>query len=285
MRQDASTHTRFDIGTVATVLEAVLCSRRRHAHADKAPWLVGLSGLQGSGKSTFAIQLRTAADQVGVPSQVLSLDDFYLGRRDRARLAKTTHPLLRTRGVPGTHDIPLLTRVLGEMARASERHPAHVPQFDKGRDTRLPPSRWRRVVVPPKLVVLEGWCVGVPPQEADALADPLNALERLEDRDGIWRAWVNRQLADVYAPLWQRIDQLILLQAPDFGVVAGWRGQQEREQWARHAPHAMDADALQRFLMHYERLSRHALQELPHRADLCLRLGPDRQVTGIDIKP
>lgn len=281
MRQDASTQSGYDTAVVAATLAAVLDTRPTRGGGVAAPWLLGLSGLQGSGKSTFARQLGAAANAGGVCTEILALDDFYFGRRERARLARTQHPLLATRGVPGTHDIALLTRTFDDLARASARHPVDIPRFDKGRDTRLPPSRWRRVTAPPDLVVLEGGCIGVPPQPAAALARPLNALERDEDRDGRWRSWVNAQLAGAYAPLWRRLDRLVLLQAPDFSVVARWREQQERTLRARHAPQAMDAATLPRFLMHYERLSRHALRELPRRADLRIVLGREREVRAI----
>jgi D-glycerate 3-kinase len=54
-------------------------------------------------------------------------------------------PLLRTRGVPGTHEIELLLSVLAALPNASDKLPVTWPRFDKGRDTRMPPSRWPRV--------------------------------------------------------------------------------------------------------------------------------------------
>ena len=41
----------------------------------------------------------------GLNVVVLSLDDFYLTRDERNALARTVHPMLQVRGVPGTHDI------------------------------------------------------------------------------------------------------------------------------------------------------------------------------------
>ena len=107
---------------------------------------------------------------------------------------------------------------------------------------------------------------------------PLNVLERDEDRDGRWRRWVNAQLFGAYASLWRQLDKLIVLEAPNFAVVARWREEQERALRQRSAPHTMDGAALRRFLMHYERLSRHALRELPAHADLRIVLGDDREV-------
>jgi D-glycerate 3-kinase len=49
----------------------------------------------------------------------------------------------------------------------------------------------------------------------------------------------------------------------------------------RRAPHALTPAALQRFLMHYERLSRHALQTLPALADLRVVLDAQRRVRRI----
>ncbi len=274
MRRDAITHSGYAPAVVAATLDALLA----HWRARRRPWLVGLSGLQGSGKSTFAAQLADAARARGIAAQVLSLDDFYLGRRERAQLARAVHPLLATRGVPGTHDTGLLQNTLDALRTAAPSLPACVPRFDKGRDTRVPPSRWRRVVAPPALIVLEGWCIGVPAQTAAALRRPLNALERDEDPHARWRNWVNARLADDYARLWRRLDTQVLLQAPGFAVVSRWRNQQEHALRRRGAPHAMDAATLARFLMHYERLSRQALAALPARVDLRLLLDADRRV-------
>ena len=281
MRRNASTQAGYAADVFAITLATLRVSLHARSNTTGAPWLVGLSGLQGSGKSTLARQLVVGANAANVRTEILSLDDFYLGRRDRARLARTVHPLLATRGVPGTHDIGLLMRTLTELARASPQRPAWIPRFDKGRDTRLPPSRWQRVVERPRLILLEGWCVGVPAQATSALVRPLNALERNEDRDGRWRHWVNMQLGGVHASLWRRLDRLILLQAPCFAVVARWREQAECALRARDAPGAMDAAALHRFLMHYERLSRQALRVLPALADIRLVLGRNRNVRNI----
>jgi len=273
MRHDANTRHRYADAIVQLLLDAL--PRRG---------LIGLSGLQGSGKSTLAAQLVSAARILGVAAFTMSIDDFYLSRRARQQLARTVHPLLATRGVPGTHDVELLLRTLDALHHASPTRPARVPKFDKGRDTRQPPSRWRNVKRAPDLVLLDGWCVGVPAEPAAALRRPLNALERNEDADARWRTYVNTQLAQRYAALWRRCDRLLVLQAPGFGVVARWRDEQEQALRRRHAPRAMSTTALHRFLMHYERVSRQALRTLPARANICLRLDANRRVKEIVIR-
>jgi D-glycerate 3-kinase len=274
MRND-STQAGYADAVVAAVIELAL------RDAGPRPTLLGLSGLQGSGKSTLAAQLVGAAQRQGVAALTMSIDDFYFGRAARLRLARTVHPLLATRGVPGTHDVDLLQRTLDALAVATPEQPARVPRFDKGRDTRLPPSSWRHIPRVPSLIVLEGWCIGVPPQSVAALRRPVNALERNEDAGAHWRGWVNGQLAQHYTPLWQRLDRLVMLQAPDYDIVRRWRDEQERALRLRNAPRALSPAALRRFLMHYERLSRQALKTLPALAHLRVVLDAKRRVQGL----
>ena len=247
----------------------------------RRPYILGLSGLQGSGKSTLARVMKLQALARGWPTEALSLDDFYYARSDREALARDIHPLLRSRGVPGTHEIELLLSVLAGLPHASDKLPVIHPRFNKGRDTRFSPSRWPRISRPPKLVIVEGWALGIRPQPLSALNKPVNALEREEDADGSWRHWVNKQLRG-YQPLWRKFDALIVLQAPSWDIVQRWRGEQEQDLLARHAPLAMDAPALKRFLQHFERLSRHALNTLPALADTCVEYDDERHVTALN---
>lgn len=245
------------------------------------PYVLGLSGLQGSGKSSLARVMKTQAEARGWATEVLSLDDFYYARSERDMLSQRIHPLLRTRGVPGTHEIELLMSVLAALAHASEKLPVMSPRFDKGRDTRIPPSRWPRITRPPQLVILEGWALGIRPQLQAALVTPINDLERTEDVDGSWRRWVNRQLRG-YQPLWRKFDALVVLQAPSWDIVQRWRSEQEENLLARHAPLAMDSVSMKRFLAHFERLSRHALATLPALADTVVEYDDDRHVTALN---
>ena len=159
-----------------------------HHYGANRPILVGVNGSQGSGKTTLADYLCSAlAHEHGLASVSLSLDDVYLPRADRQRLAGEVHPLLATRGVPGTHDIPLLLATLTALLNSDAAIGTPIPRFDKATDDRVPDAGWPRVDTAPAVILLEGWCLGAPPQSPSSLQAPVNALEREEDPDGRWR--------------------------------------------------------------------------------------------------
>ncbi len=255
----------FDAAHVARLLDDTLQQRVR---------VQAICGLQGSGKSTLAAQVAYLAHSRGLRVATLSIDDVYLGRRDRLRLARRVHPLLATRGPPGTHDVNLACEVLDALR---DGQATALPRFDKLADTRLPPSRWPRVGAV-DLVLFEGWFLKTPPQSREELRDPINAVERDEDRDGFWRNHCNEALARDYPALWSRLDRLLFLQPPAFDVVPDWRWQQEMTlQAAQPRRRAMTRPQVERFVQLFERVSRQALRTLPALADTTWRLDAQRR--------
>ena len=245
--------------------------------------VVGICGPQGAGKSTLTLLLTRLLEAQGLRTANLSIDDLYLPREARERLARTVHPLLLTRGVPGTHDPALGLALLDALARPGA---TALPSFDKAVDDRAPPATWPVFEGPADVVLLEGWCVGARPQPSSALVAPVNALEANEDPLGVWRAFANTALADAYHPLFARLDRLVLLTAPDFETVRAWRGEQETRLRARltaegrDAGRTMDAAALDRFLSHYQRLTQWIAEDLHRIADIEVRLDERRWPIG-----
>jgi D-glycerate 3-kinase len=251
---------------------------------DRTAALVGISGAQGTGKSTLAAFLAEAGRrEAGLRVIALSLDDFYLTRETRSRLARDVHPLLATRGVPGTHDVGWLAACLDALAVSDEGRSVRLPVFDKGTDDRAPESAWRRVEGPVDVILLEGWCIGARPQPPEVLRKPVNDLERDEDDDGRWRCWVNERLATDYRALFERLDRLVFLQAPDMDCVYRWRLEQEEKiTGARTA--AMTASELRAFVGHYERITRQCLSDLPRLADVLLELDRDHRCRRVRFR-
>jgi D-glycerate 3-kinase len=250
-----------------------------NASSHPKPYIVGVCGPQGSGKSTMTAILAELLRARGLSVAVLALDDLYLTRSERERLANRVHPMLRTRGVPGTHDVRLGLQLLDALSRAGS---AALPSFDKATDDRRAPSDWPCIQTPVDVVLFEGWFVGARPQQDSALEMPINDLERADDVQGLWRGFVNDSLRDEYQQLFERIELLVLLQPGNFDVVYRWRAEQEqklRERLEREhadASKLMDETALRRFIAHYERLTRHILEEMPARADVIIGLDEDR---------
>ena len=244
--------------------------------------VVGFCGSQGSGKSTGVAVLRLFLEATGLRVATLSIDDLYLPKEARQRLAEDVHPLLATRGPPGTHEAALGERLLDVLFKSQI---TSIPRFDKSRDTRADPSHWEQFQGPADVILFEGWCVGAKPEPPQALADPVNNLERNSDPDGKWRRYVNDALAGPYQKLFGHIQFLVFLEAPSFEVVAGWRKEQEAKLRARTGATSgvMNDDQIDRFVQFYERLTRFMLAEMPSRADAVVQLGPHREPLELDI--
>ncbi len=249
--------------------------------------VVGINGAQGSGKSTLCTLLELILHEgFDLKATSLSIDDIYCTQEERLTASQTIHPLFATRGVPGTHDIALGMNLLDRLTARGPSVEVTIPLFDKAIDDRSTPELWRKVQTPFDIIFLEGWCVGANPQKATELTKPINLLEANEDQEMIWRNHVNRELGDNYAALFSRLDLLIMLEIPGIECVFEWRGLQEdklKRQSDEQSAGLMDTKELHRFIMHYERLTRHMLEEMPLRADLVLRLNRKHQIDGIRV--
>lgn len=249
----------------------------------RKPFVLGIAGAQGSGKSTVAARLAGRLRERGLACALLSLDDLYLDGARRATLAGEVHPLLRTRGVPGTHDVGLGLAIVAALGKAG---PVALPRFDKARDEPEPRDAWDTFEGPADVLILEGWCLGARPQASEALAAPVNALERDADPDGSWRRYVDDQLAGPYRRLFDRIDLRVLLAAPDFDTVAAWRIEQERTLRAqclaegRPAGKLMTDAEVRRFVAYFQRITEQMLRDAAGIADLVIPLDARRRPLG-----
>lgn len=260
--------------------------------AKGTPLLVGIQGTQGSGKSTMAdfTQLLLRHEH-GLNVAVVSIDDFYLTAASRKQLAIDVHPLLATRGVPGTHDLPLAFNTLHALSRLDAGETLALPRFNKAIDDRAPRVNWPYITGPVDVIIFEGWCIGIGPQTDSDISHPMNTLELEEDPTGAWRQYVNSQLAGNYAKLFNMLDCLVVITAPSFDVVFEWRALQEQKLAAKlkDAPPEQQAKIqteaqLRRFIAHYQRLTCHGLQQLPSRADWVLNLDEQHRITGVEHK-
>jgi D-glycerate 3-kinase len=237
---------------------------------------VGISGSQGSGKSTFArllsALLMAESDR---KNTTLSLDDFYKTRAERIELAETVHPLFYTRGVPGTHDAGLMLDAKNRLLQGAV---VATPVFDKGSDER---RKQTRQVGPVQLVILEGWCFSAVAQDEAALQLPVNELERLQDPEAVWRTAVNRKLAESdYQALFD-VELSVFFKAPDMASIIRWRLEQELRfnQGAR----SMTEQQIRGFVQYYQRLTDWMLQDRSAKSDIVIALDQNHSVSSVNL--
>jgi len=280
--------------TVERVVCALAAEIFRHHQAMGRPIVIGLNGTQGSGKSTLSEFLKLSLELLhGLPAAVMSLDDLYLSKPAREQLALKVHPLLKTRGVPGTHQVSLGVETIDSLLSASEKSSTLLPGFDKSIDDVLPLSSWRQFHGRAQVVILEGWCVAARAQNERALLEPVNTLELNDDSRGVWRSYVNAQLELQYPSLFNKIDFTVMLKAPDFECVFGWRLLQEQKLRAQMKSLGRGGErnqgllgeaALKNFLMHYERLTRFMLTDLPGRMDAVIPVRRNHRLLDLELR-
>ena len=262
--------------TTATRFYEPLAEWLRRKSAPGTPFLLGINGAQGTGKSTLAAYLALAiGDSSERAVAVLSIDDFYLAKAERRALAQTVHPLLATRGVPGTHDVPMLRDCLARLRGLGPGERCRLPRFDKATDDRADRSAWPVVTGPVGLIILEGWCVGSVAEPDAGLEDPVNALEAKRDADGRWRRYVNERLRGDYSRVFAELDALVFLQAPGFEAILRWRIEQEHKLAALAAGRdggVMSDEQVRTFVRYFERITRNNLDAVRSNADIVLDL-------------
>ena len=188
---------------------------------------LGLSGGQGSGKTTTAGIIKIILKKFFKRRvYVGSIDDFYKTFKNRKKMSEKIHPLFRTRGVPGTHDVNLINKFFVSIKRKKFKK-IKLPKFQKASDDRMKKKNWFNIKKKPEIVILEGWCVGAKPQTNSLIKKPVNILEKYEDKDLKWRRYVNEKLKKEYKKFFSMIDNLIFIKIPNFSVVFKWRLLQE----------------------------------------------------------
>lgn len=150
------------------------------------PFLLGLSGMQGSGKSTWAKSLaERLRSAYQLKTLILSLDDLYHTHENLVgiREQNSSNKLFRNRGQPGTHDEVLAEQFFSSLLAGEA---VDVPSFDKsrfgGEGDRVSQSEWEHVSAIPSVdvIIFEGWCVGFQAISDDQLEQRWAASKRVD---------------------------------------------------------------------------------------------------------
>jgi D-glycerate 3-kinase len=159
-----------------------------------------------------------------------------------------------------------------------------IPMFDKAIDYRASLSNYDRVSGPVDLVIIEGWCLGCRPVEPELLFEPLNDLERNEDKDRSWRQIVNVSIG-TYKQLFDHLDEMIMLITLNFDSVLRWRREQEKKlrMSAQAGGHKiMTPPEIERFIQLFERVSRNTEARVERIADIVFTHDQDHGIQAVE---
>jgi len=246
----------------------------------KKTLFLGFSGGQGTGKTTVAKILKIILEKFFKrKTHISSIDDFYKTLEDRNKMSNTIHPLFKTRGVPGTHDINLIKKFFNSIKKKNFKK-INLPRFDKSIDDRFKKKNWFSVKERPEIVMFEGWCIGAQPQPNSLIKKPINILEKYEDQNLIWRKYVNEKLKKEYKKLFEMIDYYIFMKIPNFNMVFKWRLLQERKlkKKLKIKKKIMSYNEISRFIMFYQRITLQMIKDLSKSASIIMLLKKNHEV-------
>ena len=244
--------------------------------------VIGLTGGQGTGKSTISNILKIILKEAyGLETIIFSIDDFYKTLSEREKMSKKVNALFLTRGVPGTHDTKKLFSCIRSL-KGYRFKKFKIPKFDKSIDDRLAKNKWQNVKKKTNIVIFEGWCVGARAQKKKDLINPINKLEKQNDKKRVWRERVNLELKNNYKKIFNLIDKLIFLRVPSFKYVFKWRLLQEKKlRISAKGNKTMSDKQIGNFIMYYERVTKHMLKILPKTADTVINIDYKHRLKSI----
>ena len=215
-----------------------------------------ISGPQGSGKTTFSSHVKSTLQKNKLKVLVLSIDNFYLSKKDRQNLSNKTSNLFLTRGVPGTHNLKLLKEVVQKF-KSKNKGKFKLPLFSKGHDDILK-SKFIDLNFPYDVFILEGWCVGYQGSSKSRLKKPVNQMEKSLDQNLKWRSYVNKMSKKYASLIYKKSDFSIFLKIPSFNQVFYWRKKQEQQIPKKLR---MNNNQLKKFISFYQRITMDLLKD------------------------
>ena len=239
-----------------------------------------IAGSQGSGKSTLTAVLKLVLEKFYKKKvMLLSIDDYYLSKNKRLKLSKKIHPLLITRGVPGTHNIAALRKDIINFQK--KKFPIVAPLFNKLKDDI---SSKKKIIKKAEILLLEGWCCGSTPINREYLFNNINHLESTLDKNKLWRQYYNSQLQKDYKKVFSLFDQQIYIQAPSFTYILKWRYAQEKSNALKSKDEKfMKKTDLRKFIQHYEKLTKWMIKTMPAKADMLIKIDKNQKIKKVVI--
>lgn len=216
--------------------------------------LVGISAIQGTGKTTQGEILEALLKHFNKSSVSLSIDDFYLPHQELSKL-RDSDPRYIRRGV--THDIDLAVKTLGDLKSMKEGQTVKVPIYDKGAfEGDGDRSGWKDISSKPDFIFFDGWMVGAKRVKDESIFG--RGYPALDTPEHIQFAKVINEKLDQYIPLWNLLDFINVLYVPNYEMSLKWRDQAEER--LRKDGKGMSSDQIKEFVYYFWRSVHPAIQ-------------------------
>lgn len=261
------------------------------------PLIIGISGPQGSGKSYMVSHLLDHYQQThpGLVVAGFLVDDFYLSRAKQLEVTEAAkregNSVLQGRGLPGTHDVPLLEEVFRKL---KNQQPVSIPKYDKsafsGAGDREPEDKWQKFDKPVDLVIMEGWFNGYRAMEDGMFSTAYfgNWPTSIVQKHKLYHLQeVNKQLAKFH-PVWDAFDYFVFIDTDSTDSVYDWRQEQEDDLIARTGSGMTNGQVkafvdryMPMYVLYYWRLCRGGT--LTRGKNLRVKINKKREVLGIEV--
>ena len=269
-------------------------SQIKHHDFTKKPLIVGINGPQGSGKTYLTNQLNKYLNESYPHFNIVqfSMDDLYLTKSDQDKLNDSTdNPLLKGRGLPGTHDLNILYDIFNKAISNYNKsiwEDIQIPKYDKSKYNGLGDrSGYININSPIDIILFEGWFNGY----INYSNDLLKLKYLTSEVSGILQLYKMFHLEEIndnlsqYQKLWSYFDTFIMLKTNDVNNVYTWRLQQEHDSIIKNGSGMTDEEVTQFvirympvYLLYYENLCNHGLKTCQN--NLIISIDIDRQVSS-----
>jgi len=256
--------------TIKTIFKEIILSKKKRFI---------ISGSQGCGKTTLLKLIKSNFKNFyNIDPLCISLDDYYLTKKQRNNLSKRIHPLLQTRGVPGTHATEKIIKTIQLFNK--KKYPIKIPKFDKLNDDRLPFSQV--ISIKKNMIFLEGWCCGCSPLSNSFLQRNLNEIEKI-DSEYIWRKYYNKKLKKEYKFIFNNFEYLIYFKIPSFNCVLNWRIKQEQRLKLNKKTNTnyMNKKEIKNFISYYEKITKWMMKDTLKKSDLTIKINKNQKIQSI----
>lgn len=209
--------------------------------------IVGISAIQGAGKTTQGEIMEILLTYFGKTSVSLSIDDHYLTHEQLSQL-RDSDPRYIRRGA--THDISLAVKNLKDLKNMKDGEEVKIPIYDKGAfEGDGERTGWRSITKKPDFIFYDGWMLGARKVEDESVFE--SGLPALDTPEHIQFAKdINKKLLEYYS-LWDLIDFMNVLYVVDYDMSLKWRDQAEER--LREKGKGMSSDEIREFVHYFWR--------------------------------